>query len=60
MAYSQAYRHQENGRGEVANKNVLNTLRKMRASVGDTLQGESRFAALRATIRNHNQRMDPE
>ena len=60
VAYSQAYRHQENGRTEVANKNVLNTLRKMRASVGDTVQGESWFAALRATIRNHNQRVDPE
>ena len=60
VAYSQAYKHQENGRAEVANKNVLNTLRKMRASVGDTVQGESWFAALRATIRNHNQRVDPE
>ena len=41
VAYSQAYRHQEKGRAEVANKNVLNTLRKMRALVGDTVQAES-------------------
>ena len=60
VAYSQACRQQKKGRAKVANKKVMNSLRKMRESVGDKVQGESWFARLPATISHHNQRLDPE
>lgn len=60
IAYSKAYRKQENGRAETANSNVISTLRKMRIAVGDTVEYESWLHGLRAVLRRHNQRLMPD